>query len=173
MGDNLHLFEVKDVLSAQSIANVTPFDVVSLVNTDVAIDFLPPKDAKPEDLDPSTRTRDLGAMDTMDEDQKQEPESATAPEPEPEPETESEPIQTTGHKLDDNAAEKKKDVEWFANIEGAKIVCDESDKSTVTRIQIILIGGESEFEYNGEGNICPRQTFIWSYRNVPITRWIP
>merc|ERR1719295_1396881 len=140
--DNVHLFEVKDVLSAQSIANVTPFDVVSLINTDVAVDFLPPKDAKPEELDPSTRymaPQDDNTMDAVNDsvnDQKQEEN--------PKEEPKAKVMASTGHKLDDNAADKKKDVEWFADIEGAKIVCDESDASKVTRIQIIYIGGKRE-----------------------------
>jgi len=148
--DNVHLFQVTDVLSAQSIAGVTPFDVVSLINTDVSVDFLPPKDAKPEELDPVTRGQALVPMedDHVDGDGNEEDgdhkENAVAHPPPQEAPEEVAPAKSTGHKLDDDTADKKKEVEWFADIEGAAIECDQSEPSKVTRVQIILIGGKRE-----------------------------
>eukprot|EP01083_Nonionella_stella_P209607 759676_1 len=57
---NVHLFEVTDVLSAQSIASITPFNIVSLVDTDVAVDFLPPKDTPIDTEEQKKATRDIG-----------------------------------------------------------------------------------------------------------------
>ncbi len=143
---NIHLFEVTDVLSAQSIAGVTPSNIVSLVETDVAVDFLPPKDA-PIQEEKNDSGYDVNINPKSDIPQQ---------------------IQVVlmliiiklmnikhqrlkiykNHsvELDKNWMIilwlKKKEVESFANIKGEKIVCDKGQKTT--RIQFVLIGNTKE-----------------------------
>ena len=155
---NVHFFEVTDVLSAQSIAGVTPFNVVSLVNVDVAVDFLPAKDA-PADRERENEDRDGGYDVNYD------------PKAVPNPDSISTTIssnqfvdeqaiddykaggggggvggfdeqKSVGNQLDDNSADKKKEVESFADIKGEKIVCDEKEEKTT--IQMMLIGNKRE-----------------------------
>eukprot|EP01084_Bolivina_argentea_P119961 212670_1 len=138
--ENVHKFEVTDVISAQSIASHTPFNVVSIVNTDVAVDFLPPKDAPITDekereyqyveADPkSIPNPDDIISTTVSSDQKVD-------------DKQIENYKTTANQLDSNVAKKKKDVETFLNVVPQKIVCDEGQKTT--RIQIVLIGNKKE-----------------------------
>lgn len=149
---NIHLFEVTDVLSAQSIAGVTPFNVVSLINTDVSVDFLPPKDAPVQE-------RKQQEAQHIDRTQGYDVSTQSIPNPDVIPTTKS------GTKYADKDAieeykdpnanqqneqngqntinnEKNKEFGWISNIKSEKITCDESKPST--RVQIVLIGGKKE-----------------------------
>mmetsp|Transcript_64265 Transcript_64265/g.57780 ORF Transcript_64265/g.57780 Transcript_64265/m.57780 type:complete len:368 (-) Transcript_64265:21-1124(-) len=164
----VHFFEVTDVLSAQSIAGVTPFDVVSLINTDVSVDFLPPKDAPAiqERKEQGLYDREQAPYETVGVDPKSIPNpdgiikttksgteyadqkaideytsgnNNTIATPNVDPIQEQ---KSTGQNTMSDNTEKNKELSWVKDVNGEKMICDDSKPNT--KIQIMPIGGKKE-----------------------------
>eukprot|EP01084_Bolivina_argentea_P054576 100090_1 len=139
--NNIHLFEVKDVISAQSLASITPFNVVSLINTDVCPDFLPPMDIPIDETNESRIdaydididvNNNIVSQPIYDVQQLQDENNEMKV---------NNIFNGTGNRLDSNTNEIN-NADLFDNIERKELVIDESQP--ITQIQIVFIGNRRE-----------------------------